>query len=272
MANLDSVVYCDRHRADSRFFKSLNPKFVDSQEAFETAFLSSTPSTLWISPHINELFSFLARMSSHRQLSQRRRPMLLSLGPIQDQRTALVYSCFSRVIEADGGRILAMAELSEALVADHSADLMIGGFVDHEAEVITLVRGDLFLPPVAVPFSAFKESGTGVKPNFKDFEIADFGQTIRLGKYEAAAASLLYEFDPEFRKRKKAHLAASEKSFGASLRRLRIQKGLIQSDFAGINPREIGRIERGEVNQPQERTIARLSKALGVKPDEIGSF
>jgi transcriptional regulator with XRE-family HTH domain len=67
-------------------------------------------------------------------------------------------------------------------------------------------------------------------------------------------------------------VATAEKSFGASLRRLRLQKGLNPSDFPGITEKEIGRIDRGEIKRPHARTVGKLAKRLNVKPEEIETY
>ena len=87
------------------------------------------------------------------------------------------------------GRMLPPDELYETLNAPNKANLFIGGEVDHEKEEILLWRGDL--SAFRVPFDAFKPSGAGLKPNFKSFSITDYGQTIKLGRYEAASDAVL---------------------------------------------------------------------------------
>lgn len=97
-------------------------------------------------------------------------------------------------------------------------------------------------------------------------------ETLKFGDYEASVDSVLYEFDMEYRKYLKAKRTQSDKSFGAALRRLRLQKGLLQSDFGSIDERAIGRIERGEVTKPRKSTIAKIAKTLGVSAEEISSY
>jgi hypothetical protein len=68
--------------------------------------------------------------------------------------------------------------------------IFICGTVDSENEVVTLWRGDL--KSLAVPFRALASSGDGVEPDFKAFSVMDYGHTVRLGEYEAAADAILY--------------------------------------------------------------------------------
>lgn len=95
----------------------------------------------------------------------------------------------ARAPDAKSGCFLSKEELAEVLAAENAADLVIGGIVDPKAKVLTLVRGDLSLPLLVIPFTSFKPAA-GLRPNFKDFEIIDYGQAVRFGKYEATVASL----------------------------------------------------------------------------------
>ena len=132
-----------------------------------------------------------------------------------------------------------------------------------------LVRGNF--DHITVPLSIFRPSGTS-KPEFRRFELDDYGHTVRFGEYEASAHFILYEADPDYRKRMNARRRAEEKGFGPSLRRLRIQKGISQDDFPGVNAKTISRIERGEVEKPHDATLTVIAKTLGVDPDEVGSY
>jgi len=64
----------------------------------------------------------------------------------------------------------------------------------------------------------------------------------------------------------------TDRSLGGALRRLRLQKGLRQSDFPGLTAKEIARIERGEVKKPQQRTLAAIAKRIGVAAKEISTY
>jgi transcriptional regulator with XRE-family HTH domain len=59
--------------------------------------------------------------------------------------------------------------------------------------------------------------------------------------------------------------------FAANLRRLREARGWSQERAAhesGLNPSHVAKIERGE-REPGVRTIAKLSKGLGVSASEL---
>jgi hypothetical protein len=122
-----------------------------------------------------------------------------------------------------------------------------------------------------VPLSMFRPSGKAT-PDPSDFAVEDYGHTVRLGKYEAAADAILYEVDPDFRTRLNAKRRQQDRGFGASLRRLRLQRHLARGDFPGLSAKSIDRIERGETGNPHGKTHAVLAKALGVKPEEIESY
>jgi DNA-binding Xre family transcriptional regulator len=163
-----------------------------------------------------------------------------------------------------------LEQLAAVMASKNRADLLIGGDVDSDDQVVLLYRGDL--TPLLVPFSAFPKSGNGIEPDFSQFSIEDYGQTIRFGEYEASTESILYEFDPDFRKRHRKNLIKTEKGLGASIRRLRLQKKLRQTDIPGIDEKEIRRIEAGEVKKPHQTTLQKIATALGVNVDELNSF
>ena len=65
---------------------------------------------------------------------------------------------------------------------------------------------------------------------------------------------------------------ATDQGFGASLRRLRLQRQLKRSDFPGIASKTVARIERHEVEKPHGKTIETIAKRLGVSADEIENY
>jgi DNA-binding XRE family transcriptional regulator len=180
---------------------------------------------------------------------------------------------FRRTVFGAAENFLPTEELAEVLLDNRKADLVIGGIVDHCTQNITLWRGSFEF--LAIPFTAFTRSGNGVYPDFTQFRVTDYGQTIQLGAYEAATEALLYEFDADYRRRIAKERRASDQSFGAALRRLRKQRSLRREDFAPLlSPKTIARIERGEVlpDNIHASTWEILSQKLGVKPEEIGTF
>jgi hypothetical protein len=68
------------------------------------------------------------------------------------------------------------------------------------------------------------------RPDFTAFAVTDFGQTIQLGEYEAAADAILYEFDEEARRMKEWEVE-QDTTFGGALRRLRLQRAFLDRIF-----------------------------------------
>jgi hypothetical protein len=169
-------------------------------------------------------------------------------------------------------RFLPDEELSEVLRSDlHEArDLLIGGIVDPGTRTLLLVRGDL--TRLVVPLSAFTSTPAGTTPDFGELAFTDYGQTVRFGEYEASADGILYEFDADYRKRLEKTRLQEEKTFGASLRRLRLQRRLAQTDFAPLSEKTIGRIERNETPKPHGKTLSILARRLGVGAEEIAEY
>ena len=126
---------------------------------------------------------------------------------------------------------------------------------------------------MTVPFSTFEESGDGTERDFNTFAMIDCGQTVRLGDYEAAVDAILYEYDPEFRRRIAKKRSQEDQSFGASLRRLRKQRGLRREDFQpDVSAKTIARIEQGKVKRVRQKTLNAVANRLSVKPAEIATF
>jgi hypothetical protein len=100
----------------------------------------------------------------------------------------------------------------------------------------------------------------------------DYGYTLRFGEYEASAHSVLYRVDPAYRRRANRQRIAEEQGFGPSLRRLRILRRLSRDDFLNIASKTIARIERGETEKPQGKTLETLAKVLNVAPEEIETY
>ena len=74
-----------------------------------------------------------------------------------------------------------------------------------------------------------------------------------------------------YRRRLRKQRRQSERTFGASLLRLRKQRRLKRSDFAPISSKEIARIERNEVGKPHAKTLepSRLGSVSGRKRSKL---
>lgn len=196
---------------------------------------------------------------------------LLTLEPPRPESVASLSALFERVIGAIPGYAwLPKEEVPTVVSAKDASDRFIGGAVDMAGKTVSLVRGNLSM--LVVPFSHFKASGDGTKPDFSKPSFSDYGVTVAFGEYEASADGILYEFDPDYRQKLKKERQAAEKSFGASLRRLRLQRRLKRSDFAPVASKSIARIERGDVERPRGKTLEAIEKKLGMNAEQIESF
>jgi hypothetical protein len=222
---------------------------------------------LWIAPSVSAIRILVAALAGRSKGDQR----LLSLEPANGAPHGLLHAIFRFVVSAEEGvRLLPIDELADVLGSANRDDLFVGGAVAPDDAAVVLYRGNL--EPLVVPLTWFRSRPGGSKPDPSRLAVTDFGQTVRLGKYEAATDAILYEFDETYRRRAKKRRLKQDRSFGGALRRLRLQKGLRRSDFPGITPKEIARIERGEVKKPHSRTLSGLGKRLGVRPEGIASF
>jgi hypothetical protein len=195
---------------------------------------------------------------------------LLLLHSATTARRELLHALFRVVVAPDDGvRLLPADELTDVMMDQNAADLLIGGVVDTDDKALVLYRGNL--DRLVVPLQWFR-SGPKARPDFAAFAVTDHGQTVKLGDYEAATDAILYEFDPEARRRMKVREINQDTSFGGALRRLRLARGLSRSDFEPLNAKTVARIERGEVEEPHGETLGILAKRLKVKPDQIKSY
>jgi hypothetical protein len=196
---------------------------------------------------------------------------LITLTPPRSESIPALLGLFHPVVGlVEGFQWLPREELVEALTRDDASDRFVGGSVDPKAKTLTLLRGDLEV--VVAPFAIFQESGDGTAPDFSRLRLTDHGRTVALGEYEASADAILYELDPDCRRRLKKQRRQSERTFGASLMRLRKQRRLRRSDFAPISSKEIARIERNEVEKPHAKTLEAIAHRLGVRPEEIEGY
>lgn len=221
--------------------------------------------TVWIVPDVSRLMALAESgvlRSNHR---------LLLLDEVTSVRKDLLHLLFRVVVaRGKGMSLLPIDELREALSSERRADLFVAGVVDAAAEVVMLYRGDL--EPVVVPFAWFLRRDPTPRPNFRDFEVIDYGQTVRFGKYEASTDAILYAHDAEYRRHARQRQIQQDDSLGASIRRLRLAKGLSRADFPGVSDKQIARIERGEIAKVRERTLALIASALQVEPTEIATY
>ena len=203
-----------------------------------------------------------------------RRSRFEELLTIEPPRAGIVPSLLGlfRAVVGVGAeyRWLPFEELLTVITGNNATNRFIGGVADTESETVALVRGSF--QTIVVPFSFFEPSGDGTSADFSKLSFTDFGNTVGFGEYEAAADAILYETDSEYRRKLKKERRQSERGFGASLRRLRLQRRLKRSDFPGVSSKTIARIERGDVEKPHGSTLEMLAQRLGVSADQIESY
>jgi len=257
----------DRAKKRSSRFASLRPQVISSVTQLRNSVARATRDSLWVS-YASDLTDALVRNASMGT------PSLgfgLFIHSLDVKTLPALSSLFRRIAFTMDGGFIPAEELAEVLEADNRADLIIGGSVNHATETITFWRGNLM--PLTVPFTAFEKSGDGTRPDFNEFSMTDSGQTVKLGDYEAAVDAILYEYDPEYRRRISKRRLQEDQSFGASLRRLRKQRGLRREDFEpNVSAKTVARIEQNKVKRIQKKTLNALAKHLSVAPEEIGTF
>jgi hypothetical protein len=257
-----------RRTSRVRQFAALRPEHVSSPQSIGPSLEYADKNALWISDEKSLTDALLKAIAGHpRALGNMvllHRPTLASIP--------VLATCFKHLAFSVDDGFLPPEELAEALCADNKAELFIGGSIDPDSETMTLWRGHL--EPLTVPFTAFPPSGDGIVPDFSAFAVTDYGHSVRLGAYEAATDVLLYEFDPDYRRRIGRERRQEERSFGSSLRRLRKQRGLHRADFAPLSPKTIARIEQGAVDPSRihPRTLSRIATRLAVDPGDIATY
>ncbi|HZK81399.1 MAG TPA: helix-turn-helix transcriptional regulator [Humisphaera sp.] len=178
---------------------------------------------------------------------------------------------FVRVVfAAKSNGFLPKEELKAVLKSPNRRDRFVGGMIDKESQIVTLWRGDL--TSCVAPFSAFPPTPSGNKPDWDRFKVTDYGNTLNFGDYESAADAVLYEYDANFRRRLNKISLDTDSTLGASIRRLRKQRRLTRNDFSPLDPKTLGRIERGEVVNPHANTLDLIANRLGVSAHELDSF
>jgi hypothetical protein len=208
-----------------------------------------------------------ARLGAH---TERRFDQLLTMKPARSGSIEALLGMFGKVIGVGGGRWLPLEELIKVITATDAVNRFIGGTADPRNKTLALVRGDG--QTVVVPFSMFEATGNGVKPDFNALTFTDYGHTVGLGEYEASADAILYEIDETYRRKLNKERQKSDRSFGASLRRLRLQKRLNRSDFAPLAAKTIARIERNEIDKPHGKSMDVIAQRLGVAVDQIETY
>ncbi len=251
----------------NRALAHLNAERLRSESDIRYALDRHRRRALWVAPSANSVRLLLAALMGRTKGDQR----LLSLEPANGARHSLLHVIFRFVVSADEGvQLLPHDELADVLGSPNREDLFVGGSIAPADAAVILYRGSL--EPLVVPLTWFRARPGGPKPDTARLAITDYGQTVRLGAYEAATDAILYEFDNAYRRCAKKRQLERDRSFGGALRRLRLQKNLLRTDFPGLTAKEIARIERREIKRPHPRTLAILANRLGVPADEIAKY
>jgi DNA-binding XRE family transcriptional regulator len=261
----DPLFLVEHGRGRNRDLGGLAGAVLRSVDAVQRAY-SQHRSARWIIVDANALILFANAVQAHGTWHR-----VLFLERAGLPRRALLHALFRVVVAPDDSiRLLPEPELREVMADERAADLIIGGVADLDDQILVLYRGNL--DSLVVPFQWFKARPNGPRPDFSAFSVIDSGQTIQLGSYEAAIDAILYEFDAKARSRMRQKVFREDSTFGGSLRRLRLQKGLSRGDFAPISAKTIARIERGEVEEPHDETTRTIAKRLGVRVDDIQTY
>ena len=270
--NPKQLVILDLDEGQSRRLKIRGAVLCHGRAEIAKTLRQAHPRSFWVSMRQDATDDVLRSV----QACHRRRGMiygLITVVPPRPDSVPGLSSCFRRLAgTSPNSQLLPTEELFDVLTAPpkEAVSLFIAAVSDPQSQTLALTRGNL--KTITVPWSMFEPSGAGVQPDFSRLSLTDYGHTVRLGDYEAASDAILYEADPEYRRRNRKKLLAEEKTFGASLRRLRIQKGLSRIDFAPLSSKSIARIERNEVEQPHGETLRTIADRLGVEPEEIDSY
>jgi len=230
------------------------------------SFRVAEPRSIWLSSDASSLKALADEMPAARGEHR-----VLVFDEIADSTRQVLSAYFRHVLAArDSLFLLDPSEMIDVLTSEEKRDLFIGGTVDPKEGAVVLYRGNL--DPLVVPLSWFTAGANSPIADESQFAVTDGGQTVRLGEFEAASDAILYEFDRGYRSRQRKQALATDDSFGASLRRLRLQKGLSREDFKGVDAKTIARIERNEVGKPRKETLRILAAQLGVAEEELGTY
>lgn len=176
---------------------------------------------------------------------------------------------FHGVIEIDARTALSYKEILGITKEEHPEDFVIGGHVNHESKTIALYRGDF--SSILIPFDRFEKNATS-EPDFSKLKISDHGMALQLGEYEASVYPILYELDPNYRRRVNKQRKSEDKTFGACLFRARKIMGLNQDDFPGVRRETILRIENQKSKAVRSSTKKSILKKLKLKEEELLNY
>ena len=221
---------------------------------------------LWIAP---DRFRLNALATSIAVPKQKHR--LLMLEAMGDAAREVLEALFLVVVGPQPKtRLLPRDQLLAVLASERREDLFLAATFDPEANVIVLHRGNL--TALVVPVGWFEAKPGPGAPRPAEVRVTDYGQTVALGEFEAAADAILYELDPAARRRMKNRTIDGDKSLGGSIRRLRIHRRVSRDEFGAIDGKTVARIERNEIAKPRIKTLEVTAKRLGVSIAELETY
>ena len=147
--------------------------------------------------------------------------------------------------------------------------MFIAGVADQGSQTLALTLGNM--RTITVPWSMFKPSGVGLQPDFGRLSLTDYGHTVCLGEYEAAADAILYEVDAEYR-RKPGRNSLPQEDFWSVAAPFADSEGPVANRLRAAIAEDRGAIERSEVEKPHGETLRTIADRLGVAPEEIESY
>jgi hypothetical protein len=241
-------------------------RFPSSPSDVTEAFADVPPRSVWIARDA----AFVNWLGQQPRSAARTDFRLIVLSRLAPSTRELTGVYFRHVLQPDANMsMLAADQLLEVLDADNRRDLFVAGLVDEGQQQVLLYRGDL--DPLTVPVTWFAGGPKSPVADPDHLQIADYGHTVRLGAFEAAADAILYEHDRDYRRRTRRLELESDATLGGSIRRLRLQRGLARGEFP-VSEKTIARVERNDVQRPRAKTLAAIAETLGVPMDELASY
>jgi hypothetical protein len=266
------IAVLDSARARYNRFLQAGVAVCRTEREIENLYAANPMNLTWLSWKTN-LTDLLLRSLLEIKPRRPKGESILTIEPARPESLPTLRGLFESVVgDSPNYKWLPYEELLEVLI-NSDLDLsehFLAAAADPVTKTVSLIRGDRRV--LVVPFSLFEPSGNGVKPDFSKLGMTDFGRTVSLGDYEASADAILYEIDPDYRRKTYRERQAAERSFGASLRRLRKQKKLRRTDFAPLAAKTIARIERNEITKPHGKTLEVLGQRLGVRAEDIEAY
>lgn len=246
--------------------------WADNEEELVSFLAKAGRRDIVIAPDKNVIRSVLTRhfaTISRRMITSL--PKLIITDVIQAVERAKFMAVFERFLSnADDTTLLDRTQLREALLAANRNELFIATRYVEDFDCIVFFTGTF--EQTVVPRIWFDANLERVDLDLKQASLIDYGQTVVFGNIEIAVDAILYDFDSNFRREAKRRRRNQDESIGGSIRRLRLQRGLRQGEFQGISRKEIGRIERGEVRNPHQKTLLQIADHLGVALSDLESY